>query len=118
MAIWARQYGLSLLGFIRLGTNLSQNNLCSLLTFFSLLFLVRKPHRLLAPIILVLGWTVLIVLPILGPTVIQTSKRGSFYGLSGAWCWIGTGYNFERLAYLYVCNGLRNPSRETLHEIC
>jgi hypothetical protein len=64
--------------------------------------MVKKPHRLMAPVILGLGWTLLIVLPILGPTVIQTSKRGSFYSLSGAWCWIGTGYSTERLIYLYV----------------
>ncbi|KAF8506124.1 hypothetical protein JB92DRAFT_2833034 [Gautieria morchelliformis] len=43
----------------------------------------------------------LIVAPILGPTVIQTPARGSFYGLSGAWCWIGTGYSAERLIFLY-----------------
>ncbi|KAF8503204.1 hypothetical protein JB92DRAFT_810083 [Gautieria morchelliformis] len=70
-------------------------------TFF-LLFIVKKPHHLMAPIILGLGWTMLIVLPILGPTVIQTSHRGLFYSLSGAWCWIGTGYNAERLIYLYI----------------
>ena len=69
---------------------------------YSLLFFVKKPHPLTAPIVLVLGWTLLITLPIVGPTAIQTSERGSFYGLSGAWCWIGTGYSAERLIYLYV----------------
>lgn len=70
----------------------------------SLLFLVKKPHRFMAPIVLGLGWTTLIVLPIAGPTLIQTPKRGSFYGLSGAWCWINAGYDIERLIYLYVRN--------------
>ncbi|KAF8504245.1 hypothetical protein BU17DRAFT_58222, partial [Hysterangium stoloniferum] len=67
-----------------------------------LLFLVKKPHFLAAPIVLTLGWSTLIILPIVGPTLIQTTKRGSFFGLSGAWCWVGVGYGTERLLYLYV----------------
>ena len=63
---------------------------------------MKKPHPFTAPVVLLLGWTILIVLPILGPTVFQTPERGSFYGLSGAWCWVGTGYPAERLIYLYV----------------
>ncbi|GJJ06064.1 hypothetical protein Clacol_000252 [Clathrus columnatus] len=69
---------------------------------FSLLFLVHKPNRLIAPIVLFLGWTMLVLLPILGPTVIQTKKKGSFYGLSGAWCWLSVPYGTERLLYLYI----------------
>ncbi|KIJ39908.1 hypothetical protein M422DRAFT_210174 [Sphaerobolus stellatus SS14] len=69
---------------------------------FWLLFLVRKPHRMAAPIVISIGWIMLIVLPILGPRVIETPKKGPFYGLSGAWCWIGHSYSTARLLYLYV----------------
>ncbi|KAF8509978.1 hypothetical protein JB92DRAFT_2943073 [Gautieria morchelliformis] len=68
---------------------------------FWLLFLIKQPHRLTVPIVLVIGWSILIFLPILGPTIIETSTRGPFYGLSGAWCWIGNGYGAERVIYLY-----------------
>lgn len=69
---------------------------------FRLLFLVHKPNPLIAPIVLIVGWTILIVLPIIGPTVIETKEKGPFYGLSGAWCWLSVPYGTERLIYLYV----------------
>ncbi|KAF8589418.1 hypothetical protein K439DRAFT_1658006 [Ramaria rubella] len=68
---------------------------------FWLIFLLKKPHRLAVPLVMISGWSLLIILPIVGPTLIQDSKRGSFYGLTGAWCWVGTGYGAERLVYLY-----------------
>lgn len=75
-----------------------------------LLFLVRKPNRLIAPIVLFVGWTVLIVLPIVGPTLIETRTKGSFYGLSGAWCWLSVPYGTERVIYLYVSVYIISPS--------
>lgn len=70
---------------------------------FSLLFLFKKPSIWLTRAIFVAGWTVIIVLPIIGPYVIQNLERnGYFYGLSGAWCWIGDGYQLERFLYLYL----------------
>ncbi|KAF8490905.1 hypothetical protein JB92DRAFT_3007583 [Gautieria morchelliformis] len=68
---------------------------------FWLLFLIKQPHRWTLPIVLVTGWSIVIFLPILGPTIIETPKRGPFYSLSGAWCWIGNGYGAERVIYLY-----------------
>ena len=67
-----------------------------------LLFLVKQPHRFTVLLVLVGGWSILIFLPILGPTIIQQPSRGPFYGLSGAWCWIGNKYGAERVIYLYV----------------
>ncbi|KAF8577739.1 hypothetical protein K439DRAFT_1621845 [Ramaria rubella] len=62
---------------------------------FWLLFLVRKPHHLIAPITLICGWSILVVLPILGPLVIQTPGRG---------------YGVERLIYLYLSNPILIPT--------
>lgn len=67
-----------------------------------LLFLTRKPHYLVAPVALCTAWAILIILPIVGPLVIQNQNRGSFYDISGAWCWIGTSYGTARVLYLYV----------------
>ncbi|KAG8744784.1 hypothetical protein FRC10_009432 [Ceratobasidium sp. 414] len=68
---------------------------------------MKKPPVWLTRVILVAGWTLILVLPILGPTVIQNvNKRGHFYGISGAWCWIGDGYQAERLVWKKSENGL------------
>ncbi|KAG9092335.1 hypothetical protein FRC06_000141 [Ceratobasidium sp. 370] len=70
---------------------------------FSLLFLLKKPSIWTTRIILGLGWTAILVLPIVGPHAIQNvDKSGYFYGLVGAWCWIGPGYQLEWFLYLYV----------------
>ncbi|KAG8745585.1 hypothetical protein FRC11_013026 [Ceratobasidium sp. 423] len=70
---------------------------------FSLLFLVQKPPIWLTWTIFVSGWVLIIVLPIIGPYGIQNLEtRGEFYGVSGAWCWIGRGYQVERFLYVYM----------------
>lgn len=70
---------------------------------FSLLFLFKKPPFWFTWAIFAAGWTVIIVLPIVGAYSIENlEKAGHFYGLSGAWCWIGDGYQLERFLYLYV----------------
>ncbi|KAG9081708.1 hypothetical protein FRC06_005431 [Ceratobasidium sp. 370] len=70
---------------------------------FSLLFLLKKPSILTTRVILGTGWTVILVLPIVGPHVIQNVDRsGHFYGVLGAWCWIGPGYQLEWFLFLYI----------------
>ncbi|CAE6434547.1 unnamed protein product [Rhizoctonia solani] len=70
---------------------------------FSLLFLFKKPPVWFTWAILGAGWIVIILLPIAGPYFIQdVDKAGYFYGLSGAWCWLGDGYQLERFLYLYM----------------
>lgn len=70
---------------------------------FSLLFLVQKPPIWLTWTIFVLGWVLITVLPIVGPFGIQRLEtKGEFYGVSGAWCWIGHGYQLERFLYVYM----------------
>ncbi|ELU43753.1 eukaryotic translation initiation factor 2A [Rhizoctonia solani AG-1 IA] len=61
-----------------------------------LLFLFKKPPVWFTWTVLSAGWIVIIVLPIAGPYLIQdVEKAGYFYGLSGAWCWLGDGYQLE-----------------------
>ncbi|KAG8746170.1 hypothetical protein FRC10_006036 [Ceratobasidium sp. 414] len=70
---------------------------------FSLLFLLKKPSIWTTRTILGLGWTFILVLPIVGAHAIQNvDKSGYFFGLVGAWCWIGPGYQLEWFLYLYV----------------
>ncbi|CUA72135.1 hypothetical protein RSOLAG22IIIB_00797 [Rhizoctonia solani] len=70
---------------------------------FSLLFLFKKPPIWFTWGVFGAGWIVIILLPIAGPYSIQNlEKAGHFYGLSGAWCWIGDGYQLERFLYLYM----------------
>ncbi|KAF8526973.1 hypothetical protein BU17DRAFT_15252, partial [Hysterangium stoloniferum] len=68
---------------------------------FWLLFLVRQPNRRFGWLAMTSGWVLIICLPILGPTAIQSPHKGRFYGLSGAWCWIGNGYGWCRVLFLY-----------------
>ncbi|CAE6442466.1 unnamed protein product [Rhizoctonia solani] len=70
---------------------------------FSLLFLFKKPPRWLTWLIFILGWSIIIILPIIGPNGIENVKtRGPFYAISGAWCWVGDGYQLERFLYVYM----------------
>ncbi|EUC54357.1 slime mold cyclic AMP receptor [Rhizoctonia solani AG-3 Rhs1AP] len=70
---------------------------------FSLLFLFKKPPIWITWSIVILGWSTIIVLPIIGPYGIENVKtRGHFYAISGAWCWVGDGYQLERFLYVYM----------------
>ncbi|KAF8602763.1 hypothetical protein BDV93DRAFT_557237 [Ceratobasidium sp. AG-I] len=70
---------------------------------FSLLFLLKKPSVWFTRAVFTVGWILIIVLPIVGPYMIQDLERsGYFYGLSGAWCWIGDGYQLERFLFIYM----------------
>ncbi|KAB5591088.1 Cyclic AMP receptor 1 [Ceratobasidium theobromae] len=70
---------------------------------FSLLFLVKKPPIWVTWTILLSGWALIFILPIIGPYVIENrGSRGPFYAVSGAWCWIGNGYQIERFLYVYM----------------
>ncbi|CAE6460133.1 unnamed protein product [Rhizoctonia solani] len=70
---------------------------------FSLLFLFKKPPIWMTWTIFVLGWSTIIILPIIGPYGIENVKtRGHFYAISGAWCWVGDGYQLERFLYVYM----------------
>ncbi|KAG8725799.1 hypothetical protein FRC11_001483, partial [Ceratobasidium sp. 423] len=70
---------------------------------FSLLFLFKKPPVWVTWTIFVLGWSTIIILPIIGPYGIENVKtRGPFYAISGAWCWVGDGYQLERFLYVYM----------------
>ncbi|KAJ1303612.1 hypothetical protein OPQ81_011796 [Rhizoctonia solani] len=70
---------------------------------FSLLFLFKKPAVWVTWTIFILGWSTIIVLPIIGPYVIENvNNRGPFYAISGAWCWVGDGYQLERFLYVYM----------------
>jgi len=70
---------------------------------FCLLFLQAKPHPAIELCASCVIWTATVILPILGSMVIQDQlTTGSFWSLSGAWCWVGNPYQIYRLPYLYI----------------
>ncbi|CAE6534489.1 unnamed protein product [Rhizoctonia solani] len=70
---------------------------------FSLLFLFKKPPVWVTWAIFGLGWLTIIILPVVGPYGIENvGTRGPFYAISGAWCWVGDGYQLERFLYVYM----------------
>ncbi|KAF8602750.1 hypothetical protein BDV93DRAFT_607317 [Ceratobasidium sp. AG-I] len=69
---------------------------------FSLLFLVKRPSVWSTRVVLAAGWTLIILLPTLGPVIQNLERSGYFFGISGAWCWIGDGYQLERFLFIYL----------------
>jgi len=46
---------------------------------------------------LVGAWSLIALLVLAGPATVKESKNGSFYGISGHWCWISDGYPVARI---------------------
>jgi len=69
---------------------------------FCLLFLQIRPHRFIEYCATGVVWSAVIILPLLGPYVIQEADKGLFWSRSGLWCWIGDAYKDLRLVYLYA----------------
>ncbi|KAI9457101.1 hypothetical protein BJY52DRAFT_522120 [Lactarius psammicola] len=68
---------------------------------FLVLFL-RVPHkRYTMWITLTANWSLLGAIVIAGPAT-ASDKRGPFYGISGAWCWISSSYSTKRIALDYM----------------
>jgi len=70
-------------------------------TFF-LLVLEVNPSRFTLFGTLVAGWSGIFMIVILGPTVLDTTRRGAFFGISGYWCWISDGYSIPRITLDYL----------------
>ena len=53
---------------------------------FNLLFLRVGSTRLGLLLTLFIGWAVVVIFVLVGPSVIETADRGPYFGISGAWC--------------------------------
>lgn len=71
------------------------------LHLFNLLFLRSAPTRLAFWLTFVGGWSIPLVLVIVGPTLIHTPERGPYFGISGPWCWINNKYPEEQIFLQY-----------------
>jgi hypothetical protein len=71
---------------------------------FNLLFLRWKSTLMALVVTLICGWTVVAVIILIGPMVIQTAEKGPYFGVSGFWCWITNNYPHEQvfLEYFFV----------------
>ncbi|TFK47582.1 hypothetical protein OE88DRAFT_1665801 [Heliocybe sulcata] len=68
---------------------------------FHLLFLRWKSTRVGLYLTLALGWSIIIFIVSLGPTVIADSTHGPYFGVSGLWCWITPDYPREQFFLEY-----------------
>ncbi|THH29618.1 hypothetical protein EUX98_g4570 [Antrodiella citrinella] len=68
---------------------------------FWILFLRRDAGKNVFRATLVGGWTLIAILIISGPALGKENKNGSFYGISGHWCWIADGYPVARIMLDY-----------------
>ncbi|KAJ7249384.1 hypothetical protein C8J57DRAFT_1669033 [Mycena rebaudengoi] len=71
------------------------------LHLFNLLFLRLKSTRLGFWCSMVLGWGIVFIIVLVGPTVIQRPDKGPYFGISGAWCWITSKYPREQIFLEY-----------------
>lgn len=63
---------------------------------FNLLFLRRKMTALGQWLTIIIGWTAVLFIIIIGPLAIQTAEKGPYFGISGYWCWITDAYPAEQ----------------------
>ncbi|KAL1694794.1 hypothetical protein GGG16DRAFT_122146 [Schizophyllum commune] len=68
---------------------------------FNLLFLRVGSTRLGLFLTLFIGWAVVVIFVLVGPSVIETAEQGPYFGISGAWCWITTRYRLEQIFLEY-----------------
>jgi hypothetical protein len=68
---------------------------------FALLFYRAKIPNWACYVTLVVVWLILGTVLSLGPGILQTEEKGPFYGISGLWCWMTTGYLTEKYALEY-----------------
>lgn len=69
-------------------------------TFFLLFYRAKVPDWV-CYVVLVTVWLILGVVLSLGPGILASKENGPFYGISGLWCWMTSGYFVERLALEY-----------------
>ncbi|KAL1661391.1 hypothetical protein GGF50DRAFT_105360 [Schizophyllum commune] len=68
---------------------------------FNLLFLRVGSTRLGIFLTLFIGYAMVVIFVLVGPSVIETAERGTYFGISGAWCWITTRYRLEQIFLEY-----------------
>ncbi|KAJ7150858.1 hypothetical protein C8R43DRAFT_886991 [Mycena crocata] len=68
---------------------------------FNMLFLRLKSSMVAFWGTIVAGWSIVVFIVLIGPTVIETSERGPYFGVSGAWCWITNKYPKEQIFLEY-----------------
>lgn len=65
---------------------------------FNLLFLRRKMTALGQWLTIIIGWTAVLFIIIIGPLAIQTAEKGPYFGISGYW-------------FVFVCSISENTPR-------
>jgi hypothetical protein len=70
-------------------------------TFF-VLFLRWQVKPYVLWLTLLSAWSAVMAIVIAGPAVLDTTRRGPFFGISGYWCWITEPYAVEHLTLDYM----------------
>ncbi|EJD44261.1 hypothetical protein AURDEDRAFT_114352, partial [Auricularia subglabra TFB-10046 SS5] len=69
---------------------------------FTTIVLRRSVPKSVVILLVVTGWTAVIIASIIGPLAIHNSTNGPFYGIAGKWCFITDAYADARLWIHYV----------------
>ncbi|KAF8190170.1 hypothetical protein BJ912DRAFT_965883 [Pholiota molesta] len=92
-------FACSLQGGLKQAGNLSASfwSLVICVHIFLLLFFKIRSNRATFIALIVLTWTVVLLIPLIGRFVLQRPELGPYYGIAGEWCWITSNYQDERI---------------------
>ncbi|KAJ7863733.1 hypothetical protein B0H14DRAFT_2737148 [Mycena olivaceomarginata] len=106
---WAAERGVTSGSFCSAQGGIKQaGNIATALWFFvlavhlfNLLFLRQKSTEAGFWCTIVGGWSLVIFVVVIGPTAVETTAKGPYFGISGAWCWITSNYPQEQIFLEY-----------------
>ncbi|KAG8755723.1 hypothetical protein FRC14_003716 [Serendipita sp. 396] len=70
-------------------------------TFWTVV-LGKRMSTVAVAFIIASGWTLGVILAVVGPLAIQSEERGPFYSIAGGWCFVTSYYKDERIYLHYV----------------
>ncbi|KAG7097936.1 hypothetical protein E1B28_005247 [Marasmius oreades] len=90
-------------GAIKQGGNLATATWSFLVSvhLFNILFLRTAVTKVGLWCTIIGGWLLVTVVVLIGPVAIQKREKGPYFGISGTWCWITSGYPSERVFLEY-----------------
>lgn len=69
---------------------------------FCVLFLRWQTRPYVLWLTLLSAWSAIAAIVLAGPTLVDTTKTGPFFGISGYWCWITSAYPTQHITLDYI----------------
>ncbi|KZV96278.1 hypothetical protein EXIGLDRAFT_733631 [Exidia glandulosa HHB12029] len=69
---------------------------------FLVLFCGMRPYEPVLYVTLIVVWTLIGLIVVIGPGIVENAARGPYFGISGLWCWITDAYPMQQLLLEYI----------------